>query len=152
DWQLATPEEALGKRLDQVFDPDTMRLIAPEVERALKGEKRIYERLSNLKKGDPRWVRVHLVPDIDADGEVHGVSSLMIAVHEDHELREAVQRQEARLRFFAENIPGPIALVDADLNYVFANQGFQRLRGVAQDQIVVRPVREVLGDEEFALY
>jgi PAS domain S-box-containing protein len=129
-----------------------MSVVGPEVERALKGEKRVYERLSNLKKGEPRWVRVHLVPDVGADGEVHGVYSLVIDVHDDHELREAIQRQEARLRFFAENIPGPIALVDADLNYIFANQGFQRLRGLPIERIVVRPVREVIGEEEYQLY
>jgi diguanylate cyclase (GGDEF)-like protein/PAS domain S-box-containing protein len=152
DWQLATPEEALGKRLDEVFDPESMQMIGPEVERALKGEKRVYERLSNLKKGAPRWVRVHLVPDVGSDGEVHGVYSLVIDVHDDHELREAVQRQEARLRFFAENIPGPIALVDKNLNYIFANKPFQRIRGLPLDRIVVHPVREVIGDDEFARF
>src|SRR6185369_2704104 len=46
DWQLATPDEALGKRLEEVFDAETMRVIEPEVERALKGERRVYDRLS----------------------------------------------------------------------------------------------------------
>jgi diguanylate cyclase (GGDEF)-like protein/PAS domain S-box-containing protein len=152
DWQLATPDEALGRRLDEVFDADSMRVIGPEVDAAFRGEKRMYERLTNLKKGDPRWMRVHLVPDVDAQGVVQGVYSLVIDVHEDHELREAIARQESRLRFFAENIPGPIAVVDANLNYVFANQSFQRIRGAALDQIVVKPVREVIGDAEYALY
>jgi len=152
DWQLATPDEALGKRLEEVFDAETMRVIEPEVERALKGERRVYDRLSNLKKGEPRWVRVHLVPDIDADGEVNGVYSLVIDVHDDHVLREKLREQESRLRFFAENIPGPIAVVDANLNYVFANQGFQRIRGLSLEQIVNHSVSDVIGENETALY
>jgi len=152
DWQLASPEQALGKRLDEVFDAETMSVIAPEVERALRGEKRVYERLGNLKKGEPRWVRVHLVPDIGMDGEVNGVYSLVIDVDDDHRLREALTRQEASLRFFAENIPGPIAVVDPNLNYVFANKVFQRIRGLRLDQIVGRPVREVIGEKEMQIY
>jgi diguanylate cyclase (GGDEF)-like protein/PAS domain S-box-containing protein len=152
DWKLANPDQAIGKRLDEVFDAETIAAISPEVDRALRGEKRVYERLSNLKQGAPRWVRVHLVPDVGPDGEVNGVYSLVIDVDDDHRLREALTAQEARLRFFAENIPGPIAVVDGALDYVFANKHFQRLRGVPLDAIVGHPVREVLGEAEFEQY
>jgi PAS domain S-box-containing protein len=97
-------------------------------------------------------VRVHLVPDIAPDGEVNGVYSLVIDVDEDHRLREALTEQEARLRFFAENIPGPIAVVDRDLNYIFANKHFQRIRGLPAEAIVGRPVVEVIGEEELAQF
>lgn len=55
--------------------------------------------------------------------------------------------QEAQLRFFAENIPGPIAFVDADFRYRFANKVFLKLRGFASEDLVGRPVTEVLGPE-----
>jgi diguanylate cyclase (GGDEF)-like protein/PAS domain S-box-containing protein len=152
DWQLASPGEALGRRLDEVYDAEAIKVIQPEVDRAFRGEKRVYERLGTPKKGDPRWMRIHLVPDVGPDGEVMGVYSLVIDVDDDHRLREALQEQEARLRFFAENIPGPIAVVDSEFRYVFANKHFQRLRGFTLDQIVGRPVREVLGPEAAGLF
>ena len=47
-------------------------------------------------------------------------------------------RQEAQLRFFAENIPGPIAVIDASFCYVFANKVFKEIRGLEDDDIVGR--------------
>ncbi len=152
DWRVATPEEAIGRRVDEVFDAETMATIAPHVAAALAGEKRVYERTARLPSGERRWVRAHLVPDVGPGGAVQGFYSLLIDVDHDHRLREALERQEAQLRYFAENIPGPIAVVDAGFRYVFANKVFQRIRGVGLDQIVGRSVPEVLGPEISALY
>jgi diguanylate cyclase (GGDEF)-like protein/PAS domain S-box-containing protein len=147
DWQVASPGEAIGKRVDELFDAETMALIRPQVEAALRGEKRTYERQARMQSGAMRWVRVMLVPDFGADGTVHGLYTLMLDVDKDHRLREAIERQEAQLRYFAENIPGPIAVVDAGFRYVFANKMFQEIRGLGLDELVGRPVREVLGAE-----
>ncbi len=152
DWRFATPEEAIGRRVDEVFDAETMVTIAPHVAAALAGEKRVYERAARLPDGGRRWVRVHLVPDVAPDGAVLGFYTLLIDIDHDHRMREALERQEAQLRYFAENIPGPIAVVDANFRYVFANKVFQRIRGLGLDEIVGRSVAEVLGPEASALY
>ena len=83
--------------------------------RARAGEKRTYERVARMEGGEKHWVRVHLVPDVAQDGTVNGLYTLMLDIDHDHRLREALELQEAMLRTFAENIPGPIAMVDAEL-------------------------------------
>jgi diguanylate cyclase (GGDEF)-like protein/PAS domain S-box-containing protein len=66
----------------------------------------------------------------------------VIDIHGDDRLREALQHKEAQLRYFAENIPGPAAVVDADLRYVFVNKVFERIRGQKLADIVGTPVRD----------
>ncbi len=152
DWRIPTLDEAIGRHVSEVFDEETMAVARPEIAAAMRGQKRVYERLATLKSGERRWVRVHVVPDIGSDGAVHGLYTLLLDVDLDHRMREALERQEAQLRYFAENIPGPIAVVDGRFRYAFANKVFQRLRGVGLEEIVGRHVREVLGPEAAALY
>ncbi len=152
DWRVADPEEAIGKHVSEILDPASMQVILPEIARCLAGEKRVYERLATTTGGEKRWMRVHLVPDVGADGTVQGLYTLVIDVDHDHRLREALERQEAQLRYFAENIPGPAAVVDADFRYVFVNKVFERIRGQKLADIVGRPVREHFGAEAWAQY
>ena len=112
----------------------------------------MYERLALTPEGERRWVRVHLEPDKDAAGEVRGLYSLVIDVDQDHRLREALQSQEARLRFFSENIPGPVAMVDANLRYVFVNKVFASLHGFTPDEVLGRHIREVIGEDNVRNY
>jgi len=50
--------------------------------------------------------------------------------------RREIEAKEAQLRDFAENIPGPIAVVDRDFRYVFANKIFQESRGLELESVV----------------
>jgi diguanylate cyclase (GGDEF)-like protein/PAS domain S-box-containing protein len=150
DWVVADPSKAIGKRVDEMFDEEVMKVIRPEIEAALKGQKRTYERVATIEGGAKRWVRVHLVPDVAQDGSVQGIYSLMLDVDQDHRMRQALEEQESKLRTFAQNIPGPIAMVDKEFRYVFANKYFEQLRSMSADQLIGRSVREVIG-EEFAV-
>ena len=152
DWKVRTSAEALGKRIEQVFDAATIRTVMPEIERALDGEKRVYERVGLTPEGERRWVRVHLIPDKSDDGAVIGFYTLAIDVEDDHRLREALEREEARTRFFLENLPGPIAVIDASLRYLFVNKAFKRSRGREREDLVGRSVIELLGPEDTARY
>jgi diguanylate cyclase (GGDEF)-like protein/PAS domain S-box-containing protein len=152
DWKVKTPQEAIGKRVEEIYADTTIEAVMPEIERALKGEKRVYEHMALTPSGERRWVRMHLVPEVGDDGAVNGIYTLMIDVEDDHQLREALEREEARTRFFLENLPGPIAVVDAELRYLFANKTFKRIRGMADTDLVGRSVPEILGAEDTARY
>jgi PAS domain S-box-containing protein len=152
DWVVADPTKAIGKRVDEMFDAEVMKIIRPEIEAALKGQKRTYERVATMEGGLKRWVRVHLVPDVAQDGAVQGIYSLMLDVDQDHRMREALEQQEAMLRTFSENIPGPIAMVDREFRYLFVNKHFERLRALTSEQLIGRHVRDVLGEDFAKLY
>lgn len=148
NWRpgLAAPDVS-GKHLKEVFTPEAFAVIRPNIEQAFRGERVEYERLGTSGDGEPRWIRVHLIPDVAADGGVRGVYSIVIDVDDDHRLRDALLEQESELRFFAENIPGPIAFVDAEFRYRFVNNNFLRLNGSDISAIIGQPVRDVFGPE-----
>jgi diguanylate cyclase (GGDEF)-like protein/PAS domain S-box-containing protein len=152
DWRVGSLADAIGKRIDEVFDAESLRVIGPEVEKCLAGEKRVYERLARRADGERRWVRVHLVPDLAPDGAVQGLYSLVIDVDHDHRMRETLEQQESQLRFFAENIPGFASVVDAEFRYVFVNRTFERLRGVRLADVAGRHVRVTIGEEAWTQY
>jgi PAS domain S-box-containing protein len=152
DWMIPDTAEAIGRRVDEMIGPEAMEVVRPEIDAALRGEKRTYERLAKMQDGVERWVRVHLVPDAGADGRVKGLYSLMIDVDRDHRLRDALERQEKQLRHFAENIPGPVAVVDAEFRYLFVNRHFERLYGLSLERVRNQRVPDVIGPERTARY
>jgi diguanylate cyclase (GGDEF)-like protein/PAS domain S-box-containing protein len=152
EWSGRTSETMIGWRMQDVAPPEVLAAVKPLYDRAFAGETVTYEREALWPGREKRRIRGHLIPDRDAAGEVRGLLSVLIDIDEDHRLREALQTKEAQLRSFAENIPGPIAVVNADFRYLFANKHFQRIRGLRLEEIVGKRVRDVLGAEAAELY
>ncbi|MGE0356214.1 MAG: PAS domain-containing protein [Burkholderiales bacterium] len=152
DWPAGlTAETAVGMRLEDVYAPEVLAAVREVLDRAFAGERVVYERQGVAADGSRRWVRVSLIPD-KADGVVDGVFSVVIDIDDDRRLREAIERQERELRFYAENIPEAIAFVGPDFRYQFVNKTFERIRGTPAAEIVGRTVTEILGAEAAAAY
>ncbi|MDH5264816.1 MAG: PAS domain-containing protein, partial [Betaproteobacteria bacterium] len=127
DWLPGvTLDNVVGKRLDEVYPPQVIAGIRVHLDRALRGERVVYERQGLDREGKLRWARVTLIPD-KVGGELHGVFSVVIDIDDDKRLREALERQERQLRFYAENIPEAIAFVGPDFRYEFINKTFERI-------------------------
>ena len=152
DWPRGvTVESAVGRRLEDLYPPEVLEVVRAPLERAFAGEKVVYERQGAAPDGTQRWVRVNLIPD-KVDGETRGVFSVVIDIDDDRRLREALERQERQLRFYAENIPEAIAFVGPDYRYQFVNKIFERIRGRAATEIVGRTVGEILGEAAAAQF
>jgi diguanylate cyclase (GGDEF)-like protein/PAS domain S-box-containing protein len=149
DWMpdIDTPG-AIGRHIREIYDPDVIEEVMPQIRRALGGERVVYERLGRGRGSGakPRWIRVTLIPDRGADGAVEGLYSIVIDIDDDRSLREALERQERELRFYAENIPEAVAFVGTDLRYQWVNKGFESVRGEAAEAVIGRTVHEVLGE------
>ncbi len=94
------------------------------VERAFAGATVSYDRRERRASGELRWVRLTLFPDREPGGKTGGAFAVIHDIEDDIRIREAVRAQEAQLRLFADNIPGPIAYLDESLKYTFVNQAF----------------------------
>jgi diguanylate cyclase (GGDEF)-like protein/PAS domain S-box-containing protein len=152
DWpQEINTQSVVGRTIEEVYPSAVLERVEPLVRRALSGEKVVYERLGRNGRGEQRWVRVTLMPDVVA-GKVQGIFSVMIDIDEDKRLREALEKQERQLRFYAENIPEAIAFVGPDFRYEFVNKTFERIRGAPAESIVGHTVTEVLGEEAAAQF
>jgi PAS domain S-box-containing protein len=150
DWRLTTPAEAIGKRIEELYDPATIAEVSPHIEAALRGEKRTYERAARLPGGETRWVRVHLVPDVGEDGDVKGIYTLMTDVDEDRRTRDALLRQEAQLRLYTDNIPDAVAYLNTDRRVLFANRHFAEQRNATPEEIIGRTTAELMGPGDAA--
>ncbi|HEX4944526.1 MAG TPA: PAS domain-containing protein [Usitatibacteraceae bacterium] len=152
DWVPGVDtDNIIGMSLEEVYPPEVLAVVLEPLGKAMAGEKVAYERQGTAPDGTRRWARVNLIPDLVA-GEVHGVFVVVIDIDADRRLRDALERQERQLRFYAENIPEIVAFVDAGFRYQFVNKTFERLRGLAAADIIGRPVPEVLGEEAAAKY
>ena len=152
EWSGRTAETMIGQGIATVMTPEVAAAAAPLIQRALAGEPITYEREALWPGLEKRHIRGHMIPDRDAGGSVRGVLIVLIDIERDYQLREALETKESQLRNFAENIPGPIAVVDRDFRYIFANRMFQKSRGMPLEKIVGRRVDEVLGHEGTAQF
>ena len=67
DWRPGiTVENIVGKHVDEVYEPDVVAAVDAYVDRALAGEKVVYERQGMAADGRARWIRVTLIPDVVA--------------------------------------------------------------------------------------
>ena len=147
EWSGRTAETMIGQPIATVMTPQVAAAAEPLIVRALAGEPITYEREALWPGRERSHIRGHMIPDRDATGTVLGVLIVLIDIERDHQLRAALEGKEQQLRHFAENIPGPIAVVDRDFRYLFANKVFQKSRGMPLEKIVGRRVDEVLGHE-----
>ena len=86
----------IGRHIGEVRGARRWHEHRPMFERALAGETAQYTRLVELVPEGPRWLRTSYVPDFGRDGQVVGVYTVTIDVHEmtvaQEKLRRSVER------------------------------------------------------------
>ena len=128
-------DDLLGQPLANFVAPDALKEMQGYVERAFAGATVSYDRRERSSSGELRWVRITLFPDREPGGKTGGAFAVINDIEDDVLVREALKSQEAQLRLFADNIPGPIAYLDRKLKYTFVNQAFANWVRRPQDQI-----------------
>jgi diguanylate cyclase (GGDEF)-like protein/PAS domain S-box-containing protein len=96
DASGASADTLLGRHIGEVRGTRRWEEHRPYFERALAGESSQYTRLVELPVLGPRWLRTSYVPDFDDGGEVVGLYTVTIDVHEltvaQQQLRRSVER------------------------------------------------------------
>ncbi len=137
-------DDLIGQPLKNFVAPDALAEMQSYVERAFAGATVSYERRERSANRELRWARVTLFPDREPGGKTGGAFVVINDIEDDIRIREALKSQEAQLRLFADNIPGPIAYLDKRLNYTFVNQAFANWVCRPQDQIYGKTPYEVM--------
>ena len=138
-----TGDALVGRPIEEVLDTDAWRELQGYLERVFAGAKMTYERRERTATGELRWGRVTLFPDRHG-GRVVGAFAVLTDIEDDVRVRETLKSQEAHLRLFADNIPGPIAYLDRGLRYTFCNQAFANWLCSAQREIYGKTPNEVM--------
>jgi PAS domain S-box-containing protein len=96
-----------------------------------------------LENGDIVWAEVSVAPLAIPD------ASAVVIMHDITERKRAEERLQEYERA-VEGLEEMIAVVDRDYRYLLANRAFLNFRGLERQQLIGRPVVEVLGREAFA--
>ena len=135
DWIGAAEDDLPGHALRDVLPADAWTEMSSALERAYAGADVSYERRERKAGGELRWTRVRLFPDREISGRAGGAFVVLNDIEDDVRIRDALKGQQAQLRLFADNIPGPIAYLDRALTYTFVNQAFANLARRPQEAI-----------------
>src|SRR5450759_281704 len=96
-----TVDSIIGKTVREAIGEEAWRMIEPQVERVLKGEKVEYVRPMILPNGEQRAIEVSLIPHFGEDGQMLGGFVLITDITR-HQLAErAIRDSEERMRKFA---------------------------------------------------
>ena len=96
-----TVDSIIGKTVREAIGEEAWRVIEPQVERVLKGEKVEYIRPLTLPNGEERVVEVHLIPHFDEQAQMLGAFVLITDITR-HQLAErSIRDSEERMRKFA---------------------------------------------------
>jgi len=128
-------DDLLGHALKDVLPNDAFGEMQGYIDRAFAGATVTYERRERQVEGEARWTRITLFPDRELGGRVGGAFAVMTDIEDDIRIRDQLKSQEAQMRLFADNIPGPIAYLDRNLTYTFVNQAFANSVCKPQDEI-----------------
>ncbi len=143
-WLGVVADDVPGHMLNEVLPADAYAEMQGYIERAFAGATVTYERRERQLTGDPRWTRITLFPDRELGGRVGGAFVVMHDIEVDVQARDALKAQEARMRLFADNIPGPVAYLDRNIKYTFVNQAFANSVCKPQDEIYGKTPYEVM--------
>ncbi|HUH95419.1 MAG TPA: PAS domain S-box protein [Casimicrobiaceae bacterium] len=140
-------DDLIGQPLKSFIAPEALAELTSYIERAFAGATVSYDRRERSASGELRWVRITLFPDREPGSRIGGAFTVINDIEDDVRIREALKAQEAQLRLFTDNIPGPIAYLDKSLRYTFVNQAFANWVCRPQDQIYGKTPYEVMPSD-----
>jgi len=136
DWQGKTDEELLPEaaaREIRAHDAKLLEALAP-----VEFDVQIGERQFHCTK----------FPLRDAGGNLL-IGAISMDVTEQARAAEELRRQREELRLVTDTMPAGVVRVSADLHYVWVNRVFASWMGKRAEEIIGRPVGEVLGERDW---
>ena len=139
-----TTETILGKTVREVIGDAAWRVIKPQVEIALRGEKVRYQRELVLPSGEQRQIEVSLIPHVNRDGEVIAAFVLIIDITRHHRAEQALKESEERLLKFVEATREGI-FFHKDGIITDVNDGVTRVVGYSAAEMIGRNTLEFVA-------
>ena len=141
-----SPEEVIGRHISILLPPDHPDEVSQILERIGQGESiKGNETVRMRKDGQLIHISMTASPVRDTTGKIVSASIIARDITEHKRTEGALQEYQKVI----ENSQDMIAVVDQQYKYLLANARFLEMRGMDREQVVGRPVSEVLGKEVF---
>ncbi|NOX87669.1 MAG: PAS domain S-box protein, partial [Calditrichaeota bacterium] len=144
-----TPEELLGKHLDELFPKASVLRQKQFIKRIINREKIYYIEHKEVFRNQTRWFGTRLVPiKNDEGGKASTVMGISREITETRKNEEILKEQEATLRSFFESVPfmtGIVELVDDDVLSVTANKQTARFFKTSVEALENRLFSEIIA-------
>lgn len=143
------PASLLGRSMRETLGEELYEAVRPAITTVLAGQATTFES-ERHEHGVPQYFHADYVPDRDASGSVVGFYMMVmdITARKWAEMQQA--ESEQRLRTIADNLPVLISFTDANGIVRFCNATYETWLGKVRDRLVGRPLREALGEENYA--
>ncbi|MBM3482567.1 MAG: PAS domain S-box protein [Alphaproteobacteria bacterium] len=141
-WHARPASEMAGRRASEFLSPESLEVLRPLAEGALRGETGQLLHRHRFGDGVARWVNMRYVPEHRSDGTIAGYFVLGV---DDTEALQTMQDLAA----VADNLPVLIARVDAQERYQFINKTGARWYRKPVDQIVGRTLADLMTPEQY---
>ena len=148
-WFAMPRADIIGRSIAEVVGEAQAERTEPVFERIERGETIELEFAETYPDGVARIVKMDLVPDFDAGGEVRGHFALFQDITQRKRAETALRHSEAQFRLLSDNLPVLVASLDSEFRYRFANRAYREWFGVSDRDIVGKHMRAVLGQAAY---
>lgn len=132
-WFGEEARDWVGKGLREVLGEEVFAFLKPNLDTALKGEPISFEFTNPREKLHNHVLQVQYLPDVDENGTVRGLFSLIHDITEPVQTREALKKSEASYRFLADSMPQLVWVTDALGNSIYFNRRWTEYTGQSID-------------------
>lgn len=142
-------ERMLGRSAAEVFGTAVHESLDAHMQAALRGEHASFE-LVQSHQGRSWHLQYDYIPDVGADGAVHGFYSMVQDVTERKATERALLNQQGLLKSVTDNLPALVSSIDRNGIMRFANRQHEDWVGVPVASIVGAPLAALLTKKEYA--
>ncbi len=145
-------DQARGRNWAEAIHPEDRARVTAEWEEALRAEKPVMVEYRFLRPdGSITWVQGQAVPLRDPRGQRAGYIGTLADVTQRKAAEDRLRAQEAQLRLISTNAPIMLSHCDRDRRVLFVNRAYSERFQRAPEEIVGRPIAEVIGAEAYAV-
>jgi PAS domain S-box-containing protein len=145
--------EILGQSADRFFTPEDQANDEPgnELRRARDTGRSEDDRWHVRKDGSWFWCTGVVTPLYDEQNRLRGFAKIMRDRTDWKQAEQARNDALAQLQLVTEHAPAFIAYCDREYRFQFTNRGNAERFGRSPEEVVGKPIAEILGPEAFAV-